>query len=268
VVYRELRNTGVSIGAAGHIPLPAPTMADGLTARDQRQIIEKICERRFPPEEFLRKSTTSVFVSQYDEDLKPAERDAPPRGLNFWFTAYGDLDKLTQPERLQPLLNTSRKNTKVRKLTADELKARGIEAGAGQEPQNYYHGSFYVDDRVQLSVATRTQTTRAPESLVLAGIYDPRMAKDKEYPNEWRRLLNDNGVLVPQPPPYPYQGYGYYVKVTKLAEPPGALFIEQHVVFTEPEKWFNGAKLLKSKVNLLLTSEVRSFRTELQKMMK
>ena len=50
-----------------------------------------------------------------------------------------------------------------------------------------------------------------------------------------------------------------------LAEPKGALFVEGHVVFAEPVKWFDGANLLRSKLPPVIQGQVRSFRRELAK---
>jgi hypothetical protein len=52
------------------------------------------------------------------------------------------------------------------------------------------------------------------------------------------------------------------MKVTRLAEPVGALFVEQHVVFAEPAGWFDGANLLRPKLPLVIQGKVRAMRRE------
>jgi len=52
------------------------------------------------------------------------------------------------------------------------------------------------------------------------------------------------------------------MKVTKLAEPAGALFVEQHLIFAEPVDWFDGANLLRSKLPLVVQDRVRSIRRQ------
>ena len=66
-------------------------------------------------------------------------------------------------------------------------------------------------------------------------------------------------------PPQPYGGAGMYLKITKLHEPAGALFVEQHIVFAEPTGWFDGANLLRSKLPLVVQSNVRDMRREWMK---
>jgi len=47
-----------------------------------------------------------------------------------------------------------------------------------------------------------------------------------------------------------------------MAEPAGALFVEQHIVFAEPTGWFGGAKLLRSKLPPVVQYAVRTTRQE------
>ena len=61
-------------------------------------------------------------------------------------------------------------------------------------------------------------------------------------------------------PASPYGGSGMYVKITKLAEPVGAVFVEQHIVYSEPTGWFDGANLLRSKLPPVVTISVRRMR--------
>jgi hypothetical protein len=50
------------------------------------------------------------------------------------------------------------------------------------------------------------------------------------------------------------------VKATRLAAPAGALFVEYHVVFLEPQGWFRGTNLLRSKLPIVAQDLVRKFR--------
>jgi hypothetical protein len=61
-------------------------------------------------------------------------------------------------------------------------------------------------------------------------------------------------------PARPYIGAAWYSKATKLQQPQGAVLFEYHIVFDEPEGWFNGANLLRSKLPLLVQDGVRKFR--------
>ena len=47
-----------------------------------------------------------------------------------------------------------------------------------------------------------------------------------------------------------------------VAEPTGALFVEQHIIFAEPTGWFDGANLLRSKLPNVVQNAVRTTRRE------
>ena len=59
-----------------------------------------------------------------------------------------------------------------------------------------------------------------------------------------------------------------YLKITKLKEPEGALFIEQHIVFVEPHGWFGGERTLTSKLPQAVKVTVKNMRVELDRASK
>ena len=90
----------------------------------------------------------------------------------------------------------------------------------------------------------RAKLSRGVESVTLAATLDPRFAQDREFPNAWRSLKLDDAGRVAVGPARPYVGAAWYCKATKLKQPLGAVLVEYHIVFDEPERWFNGANLL------------------------
>src|SRR5262245_10298925 len=63
-LYRELRQTGVSLNETAKTPLPAPTLADGLDAKAQKKVIETVAGADYDPQDLLRKSVTAPFRFQ------------------------------------------------------------------------------------------------------------------------------------------------------------------------------------------------------------
>ena len=103
--------------------------------------------------------------------------------------------------------------------------------------------------------------TRSEESSFLASILDPRFAKDEKLAAKWIPLtLNEKTGKLEDGKPQPYSGAGAYTKATVLAEPKGAVFVEQHILFDEPKGWFNGANLLRSKLPIVIQDEIRLLR--------
>lgn len=261
-LYLELREKGVPIGAGLRAPLPPPFMADGLDAKAQRAVLEKLAGD-YPLEEFLRKSVVAPHVYTY-RDVKPSDPEAPAHGNDLWFIAHGDLDTLAKKDA-SGFFQSVRKEVQVHVLTEEERAKRGLKAETSEKRQTrYVHTTYPLLEKVEVSLTSRTILTRTEDSLLLATALDPAFAKDEQFPNRWRAILRDGDEEQKLGPPQPYDGNGLYMKVTRLHEPNGALFIEYHRISTEPKKWFNGANLLRSKLPILIQSEVRSFRRELQ----
>ncbi len=264
-VYRHLRQTGVAITSTQTIPLPPPSMADGLSAEGQQKVIREVAGRDYAVAELLRKSPVSPHILRL-RDITPADPQTPRRGVDVWFIAYGDLKTLSKKEFLERLQNSNREEAKGEQIKSEALKKRGIEIKSEDDKREAYgHLVFNFLDRVQISTTGHTFWSETDDSILIASELDPRFARDSDYPNQWRAISKDRQGKKELGEPQPYQGSGYYLKITRLASPEGALFVEGHVIFAEPVKWFNGANLLRSKLPPVVQNQVRAFRRELGK---
>lgn len=260
-LYRQLRGDGVPIGSKTKATLPAPKLPDGLDAADQDKAQEELIRGRFPLREFQRNAIASPFVLIIG-DLRDVEPGLRTRRIDLYFVAYGDLDRFAADSEQTDLSFADR--TKVHVLTAEEQAQRGLPRDPTGTTR-YVHGLFGVLDRVQLSVTTRSLTSRGPTSTVIAGQADPRFAGDADFGNFWQdlNLLPGDGRKLG--PAQPYRALVYYTRMTRLQAPPRAIFIEYHCDFEQPAGWFNGNDLLKSKLGLAAQKQVRDFREELKK---
>lgn len=186
--------------------------------------------------------------------------------MEFYFVAYGRLKTLTNKEVLDRLGGTECNKGEGKTLTAEDLAKRGITIPSDMaKREGFGHGTFNLLDKVQLQVTGQSIWSETTDSLTLAAAVDPRFNNDKEFPNQWRSLeKNDEGDFK-KGPPHPYQGAGYYLKVTRLKDPDTALFLECHVYFAEPAAWFQGTNLLRSKLPPVTQDVVRKVRRELKK---
>ena len=87
-VYDELMRRGVTIDSREVVRLPAPTVADGLTAAQQRQAIEAIADGR-SWEDLTRRSVNAPFVFKISRDENDPSRLG--RRVDLWFVAYGNM---------------------------------------------------------------------------------------------------------------------------------------------------------------------------------
>ncbi len=260
-LYEELRTKGIAVGAKEKAVLPAPSMADGLDAKQQQEVLTAVAGTNYSVEELVRPAVVAPYVLKY-RDVRPSDPDAPAYGIDLWFVAHGDLDTLSSKDFLDRW-KARRKDQQVHVLTAPELAKRKLEEHSGEGRQERYgHAVFTVLDRVQVSATLHTVVTRQADSILAAGMVDPRFQED-EFANRWRSISRDDDGKPVLGELHPYGGAGAYIKITRLVEPAGALFVEYHLVFTEPKDWFGGANLLRSKLPIATQSDVRAFRREL-----
>jgi hypothetical protein len=262
-LYKDLLDPGLVVGPDLRARLPAPTMADGLTPAEQTAVIKKLIAADYEVEEFTRKSVVAPQLLKV-RNVTPSDPKAPARGIDVWFVGYGNFDATEDEKFVDRAVNAGRETSdgKGRELTREELGKRKIVLTAEDEKRERiatFSGDFL--EKVRIQGIGRAVWSKNAESVVVAGVIDPRFANDADFPNRWRSIIKADGE-VKIGNPQPYGGAGFYLKITKLAEPAGAMFFEQHVVFAEPEGWFDGAPLLRAKLPIAVQTTVRAMRRE------
>lgn len=266
-VLVELIERGVPIGPSARITLPSPTMPDGLDAAARQAALESIADAVRPLPRLLRESVVAPFVLKIEKEEVPG-RDSPARRIDLWFIAYGSLESLKDEEFLKDMAQVAESSGSNQVpsesvfLEPEDLAKRDL--FVRDDLEKYFHTSFGLFDRVQIGATRRAMITITDESILVAAKLDPRFLDDEELPNRWRKVSRDELGQLEFGPSHPYTGAGFYVKVTQLKKPDGALFIEYHQVFDEPKDWFNGANLLRSKLPLIVQDGVRKFRRKLK----
>lgn len=266
-IYETLVEQGVVLGDRETIKLPKPVLADGLDGARQRQAIEALLAGRYEWDEFTRKSVVSPLLLKIG-DGEPAAGQVSRR-VDLYFVAYGELELLRDDQKLQEHLNLASAGDieadgrKMKVLSADELKRRNLTSAQEIGDPRWVAVEATLLGKVQLNLTTRNEKAENGETLVLASILDPKFASDGEYPNSWHSITIDDAGRRQIGPPQPYPGLGSYVKATRLAEPEGAVFIEYHLVYAEPEGWFHGANLLRSKLPIVAQDVVRKLRRKM-----
>jgi hypothetical protein len=268
-LYQELRDKGVAVTESRRVPLPAPRMADGLDAAAQKAIIKELIGDDYDYDGFVDASVNAPYMLLPLKEIPGGNPDAPARALDLYFVAHGKFKSLTSKEVLDRLGGSDRKSDDRKELSADDLKKRGITIPAERaKREGYGNGSFTLLDKVELRLTGRSIWSETADSIILASAVDPAFAADKEYPTQWRSLEKQDDGQFKTGPPQPYQGAAYYVKVTRLKDPADGLFVECHLIFTEPTGWFNGTNLLRAKLPPVVQDLVRRLRKELVKASK
>ena len=263
-LVKRLLEDGLDVGAGIKTKFPAPTMPDGLDGAKQTALIKTLIDKAYSYDEFTRKAIPAPYLMKV-RDVNPSDPKAPARGVDVWFVAHGDFKLLDDDKFLDKLSNTGKGGGKGGPLDAKALATRGITLKPGDENrEGYGHFEFDFLEKVRLTGVGHAVWSRNGESVVVAAEIDPRFLSDKEYPNRWHSITKAGGQ-VKVGAPVEWRGAAMYLKITKLTEPAGAVFVEQHVIFAEPTGWFDGENLLRSKLPLAVQDNVRTFRKDFQK---
>lgn len=266
-IYDALVGPGVKVTPQETLQLPKPTMEDGLTAAQQRQVIETLLAGRYDWETFTRKSVVSPFVLKISEGA--AESGPIIRRVDIYMVAFGSFDLLKSEDYLTKQLNLAANNDQsdtsgqAKMLTVDDMRKRNIAASTNPGDPRWVAVTSTLLGKVKISLTTQNIKTEGNDSILIASVADPRFASDADYPNSWRSITVDDTGKRQIGPPEPYIGLGSYAKATRLAEPAGAIFMEYHVAFVEPQGWFHGTNLLRSKLPIVAQEMVRKFRRNL-----
>ncbi len=258
-ILKELLGPGLVVAPGLRVKFAPPIMADGLTAAQQRAVIDKVIGTDYTFAEFTRKSVVAPNITRIG-DATPSDPVAPARTVDVYFVAHGDFAATDDEKFLDRLTRSSQGSGSGRRLSPADLEKRKI-ALADPKREGFGLVEFDFLEKVRLKLTGHAVWSRTADSVVAAAEVDPRFRADTEFPNEWQSLAKEGGAAK-LGPVVPYGGAGMYLKVTRLQEPAGAMFVEQHVVFAEPAGWFDGANLLRSKLPAAVQINVRNMRRE------
>lgn len=263
-LYETLINKGTELAPRETIKLPKPTLEDGLDQAAQHQAVKTLLDGRYDWETFTRKAVVSPFLLKISDDNREAGEIA--RRVDLYFVTFGPLSTLAGENYLQEQLNLAAAgeqgtdNGHVRILSAEDLGKRKMPTSQEPSDPRWVAVESTLLGKVLINLTTQNVKTETSDSVVIASLADPRFLDDAEYPNRWRSLTTDDAGRRQIGPPQPYGGLASYAKVTRLVEPAGALFVEYHIAFAEPQGWFHGANLLRSKLPIVSQDMVRRFR--------
>ncbi len=284
-IFDEVTQRGIAIAGSLRKVRP-PAVPDGLNAQQQQQVIEALIQTKtgapITLAQFVEKNLRAPHIMTID-DLQYGT-GVPGHSIDLYFTAHGNLKLISDPKFLQEQFKQNNKN-RVDRLTAQQLAERQIQPLNSPGVTEYYaHTSIMIfpnDARVKVQAtghATETLNPPAPGntmSVTLGTMIDPRFNTDREFPNIWQPVIRTPGASVNAAPNLGqatlYNGAGGYVKITTVlsnAAPPDTLLVEYHLVYDEPQAWFDGKNLLRSKLPQQAPDDVRDFRRKVEQAMK
>ncbi len=258
-VYRRLVTEGVDLDGA-RVTLEPPLLRDGQAAEDQRRKLVEIAGSEKAVDELLRDSVTAPFVLKLRDQKTPG---GVIRHAHLVFAIRANLDAIDPGKAAQDADNKAFEaaNMKLatRILDANDLRTRNIVLPP-QETGWFSHNSVDMLDRIQVQTTNRVEVSRSDRSLAVASETDRRFDAEGPHTNAWQ-ALDRKGVVSGRPTPY--SGSISYARCTRLASSPDTLVVESRLAVYEPNDWFQGAAILRSKFSLIAQDQIRRVRREI-----
>lgn len=265
-LLRRLLTDGVRLDAETVVTPDRPRMTAAETAAGRREAVERAAGR-YGWDAFVRPSVVAPFSLQISAVRSADDRRIGHR-LDLAFVAYAELSDL----RDRDLLTRIAESLRDREAAAEGGEVLGDQAlaDAGVETlrgpgvtQRFVSGSFALMDRVRVRGVIHVVEAFSEDSLSVVWELDERFGSTGDDRNVWQSIGRDRLGGREYGPEKPYRGHAGYIQATRLEEPAGALFIESWVVLHEPEAWFAGGNLLRSKLPVATQQSVRQLRREL-----
>lgn len=265
-LFTELVGKGVAITPEVTVTLPAPVLTEQMSAEEQNKAMEKISRKSAAA--FVGGSAYSPTTAI--EAVNSADGKRVGTEVHFYFVAPGDLQTISDEGLLSTLVEVSDASRalprEARALTPEEHEKRGLAETARTGYEDWYYGlNMPVMNLVQLSGIGFAVRTRNDQSILAAINYMDKFADDPEFPSVWRKVNKPAGVPTIAEERHAYAGLGGYLKATQLAGRSDAVFIECHLVFAQPEGWFEGRDPLSSKLSFGIRDNAKKFALELKK---
>jgi hypothetical protein len=263
LVFAQVLTKGVEAGGQT-VKLPPPRFVDGLTAEEERAALRDVAESDRAVDEMLRDSVTAPYIIKV-RDQKAS--GATIRMADLWFVVYAPLEQVDPLRELaradQKKVDVANMSFETRMLKNDEIQSAGIKPAdyAASKPEWLAYVHARLLDRIEFDVTNHGAVSQSPSSIVVASLTDPAFDKVESKANCWRSVTATATGAQKQP----YSGGISYAKISRCALKPGALLVEMHVAFVEPDGWFAGAPILRSKFGVVAQDQIRTLRRELAK---
>jgi hypothetical protein len=242
---------------------PGPLLRDGIDAGQQHVVLVELTGSERALADLLRDSVTAPFLLKVHDQRTT---DSTMRIVDLWFVVHSDLEGFdpikVASQASGKALEAGNMRFESRLLNDDELKPRQRATVRGQDFSRWYvHMKGRLLDRLEVEATNEAVATRTEESLLIAGRTDPVFDSDPKLANRWR-TIGQPGKAGPE---HPYPGGMNYAKISRLKQPAGFLLVEFHSAFLEPDDWFQGHPILRSKFAPVAQDQIRRLRQELLK---
>lgn len=261
----KLITEGFSVAPDERSKLLPPLVNETMSAKEQKASLTKLVGKT-RLSQFMRKSP----LARLELDIKTlGETDggAAIRGFDLYFVAYGNLDAVSETNFAGE--EEHQKEDQPFETYFEPLDGRPdsdtIDLVEWAKKPRLYRYRFALLDKVVVSGLLEGQAHIGKGVAIQSMMSPENKLNDADHPSQWRPIPqgvdNDAGLGSPQP----FRGLAGYLHATELKFQKGAVLVEVHSVYVEPEGWFDGKNLLASKLPLTMKDNVANFRRKIAK---
>lgn len=244
--FRGVVEQGLQAGGVT-VKLPETRLAGAAPADAERAALREVAGSDRGVENFVRDSVTAPHVLRATDVRADG---ATIRVVDVYFVVHADLADIDAREAARRAGGEEVEAGNMR-FRADLLDDAEANPGADGGDAWRVRLAGTLLDRLQVEVTNRVELSREEGSIVVASRTMPGEA------NRWAPIPRPAGEE-----PRPYAGGVSYAAIRRLQTVPGALFVEVHAAFVEPDPWFRGAPILRSKFSVVAQDQIRRLRRQ------
>jgi hypothetical protein len=264
-----LLSSGVVVSAGQSVLLSPPVFDPKGRSEDRLTAASSIAGSK-GWKQFCRNSVVAPVRIDLDY-LRNSDGKRIGQRMHIAFVVHVGIETLCDADMMRRLLGGNDESSeRPEGFHSESIDREALEVIGVDEMQacSYSWLKFVLLKKVELQAVIRSQRTEGEGHFTIAWVLDERFTDreppDDEYRNEWVRRDRDELGNTTRGEPHPYSGAGGYLAVSGLEQIAGASLVEAELVFCEPDAWFSGSNLLRSKLPLIVQESVRRFRRELR----
>jgi hypothetical protein len=269
-LMQELLADGVAISAEERVSVSSPKWDPQDPGANRAAVTARLAG---PTgwDSFVRKSVVAPVRIDLDY-LRAGDGSRQGQRIHVALVVHATLATLRDPEVMGRLLGgESQDSNRPEEFSCETIEPDALRELGIQENPSFASSLLRLTllDKIEVRGVIRSQRIEGDNFFAIAWMLDERFTDrdppDERYRNQWVKRGRDELGNATRSEPHPYRGAGGYLIVSDVEEIEGASLIEAEVVFHEPEAWFSGSNLLRSKLPLLFQESARRFRRELMK---
>ena len=263
----ELLDRGVRIGDES-VPLHAPKASPELSEEKLSLAQQSLAGSR-GWQSFIRDSVVAPVHIELEYITDQEGRRIGIRS-HFAFVVHTDVARLRDDRSMRELFEgaaeaSNKEGFRSEAIDPHQLVDLGIEA---DDNASFGWLETILLNKVMVSGVLRSERFDNGDYDAIAWKLDERFTGREpphpRYRNQWRELRRDELGRKILGPAVPYAGAAGYLFVSPVEGVDGTSLIEAEIVLHEPQGWFSGSNLLRSKLPLMIQESARKLRRALR----